>query len=308
MSTLHALDAGKDTKLLNECMHTAYASQKLFREYVSRFSVVPRRDPNGVWMRAGAFYGLGKTPVYMPLHTPFTVWEISTKETGVVLQCEYVLQSVGKYEVPHWVHFTSDLGFVFDRWFQSKFYQPSVSLGTPREVEKVMARAMIRNTTFLQPQDFLCCLTRQVKLKRRRSRGVDEDMYVSAAPKYIWCDYVQNTQLDYFEDGSETFPFHNKTWITVEQNTSSWAHFPFLVPKRHWILDVGDSSGCDSGDNSSDDSSGCDSDENSGCDSCNSSGYDSCNNSGYDSGKESGEDSVDTDMDDTFNYDIDDNF
>lgn len=238
LTTLHAMDAGKETRAMRECMRDTYEAQKVFTEYVAKFSVVPRRDPNGIWARAGT-YDLGELPVYMPLHVPFVVWEISTKEKGVLLQSEYTLTSVGEYEAPHWVHWSSELGTVFDRWFQGKPQKASVVLGTEKATRMAMIRAMIHKNSHLQPRHFLCCLMRRVKIRRSREGGVVVDTPVETKPTFVWCDYVQNNELRYFEDGSETFPFHMKRWMRVDRKDGPWAHFPFIVPSEHWILDKG---------------------------------------------------------------------
>lgn len=229
LRTLRALDTGKDTKPLRECMADIYSEQRLLREYVAHYPIHRRANRGGVWVRMFSL-GLAETPIFIPLGVPFVVWEKSETQTHIEMN-EYTLVHVSEFEVPSWVHDSIDLGKIFENWFASAPTEASAALGDSTLVENTLRRGLKSDTGQpLYPRHFLCSMLRKPKCVKRRVNGLVEKVPVAENQQYVCCVLKQNPKYNFFEDGSETFPFTVSRWLKVDQKGGPWEKYPLMLP------------------------------------------------------------------------------
>ena len=87
--TLRALDAGRETKAVRECMADFYCTQQLLRDYVAHYPVLRRSKRDGVWVKMSTL-GRADAPIFVPVNVPFSVWEKSASRPHLEMN-EYTL-------------------------------------------------------------------------------------------------------------------------------------------------------------------------------------------------------------------------
>ena len=169
VQTLRALDAGKETKAIRDCLHDVYYTQQLLRQCVAQYSVRRRVQRGGVWV-AMSTLGRADTPLFMPVGVPFTVWESSEGRPHVEMN-EYTLVGVSEFKVPEWVHMSSELGEVFDRWYAGEPAEMSASLGDAALTWHSLRTGLKHDGKALKPGHFSCTMLRRLKCVKTRVNG-----------------------------------------------------------------------------------------------------------------------------------------
>ena len=232
--TLRALDAGKETKAIRECMQDVYYTQQLLRQYVAHYPVCRRTNRDGMWVTM-ATLGRAETPVFMPVGVPFSVWESSEGRPHVELN-EYTLVSLSEFQVPGWVHESIDLGEIFERWFAGAPAELSPSLGNTALVMHTLRCGLKFDGKPLEPRHFLCTMLRRLKCVKTRVNGKVQCVSVQAKAQYVMCLPKQNSKLNFFEDGSRAFPFTMLRWLKVDRKGGPWEPYPLMLPPGHTAL------------------------------------------------------------------------
>ena len=233
--TLRALDAGRETKAVRECMADIYCTQQLLRDYVAHYPVLRRSKRDGVWVKMSTL-GRADAPIFVPVNVPFSVWEKSASRPHLEMN-EYTLVFVSEFEVPSWVHESSELGRAFEDWFAGAPAETSAALGDSKLVANTLRRSLKSDAGKpLRPQHFLCTMLRKPKCARKRVGGVVQNVPITSKTQYAWCIPRQNPKHDFFEDGSETFPFTMPAWLKVDPRGGLWEKYPLLMPPGHPAL------------------------------------------------------------------------
>jgi len=230
--TLRALDAGKETKAIRECMADVYSTHQLLRQYVAHYPVRRRAERAGVWVKLSTL-GMADAPTFIPVDVPFTVWEKSATQPHVEMN-EYTLAFVSEFQIPSWVHESSDLGKAFENWFVGAPTETSAALGSATLVENTLRRGLKSpEGQPLLPRHFLCGMLRNPKCAKKRVNGIVQDVDVAAKSRYALCFPRQNYKYDFFEDGSETFPFTMCNWLKLDRKEGPWEKYPLMLPPGH---------------------------------------------------------------------------
>ncbi len=232
--TLRALDAGKETKAIREYMKDVYYTQQLLRQHVAHYPVRRRANRDGVWV-AMSTLGRAETPLFMPLNVPFCVWESSEGRPHVEMN-EYTLVYMSEFEVPGWVHESSDLGEIFERWFAGAPAEMSASLGKATLASHTLRIGLKFGGESLEPRHFLCTMLRRLKCVKTRVNGKVQCVSVEAKAEYVWCSPKRNRKLDFFQDGSEAFPFTMSRWLKADRKGGPWEAYPLMLPPGHAAL------------------------------------------------------------------------
>jgi hypothetical protein len=232
--TLRALDAGKETKAIRECMQDVYYTQQLLRQYVAHYPVCRRTNRGGMWVTMSTL-GSAETPVYMPVGVPFSVWESSEGRPHVEMN-EYTLVYMSEFEVPGWVHESSDLGDIFERWFAGAPAETSATLGKGTFALHTLRIGLKFGGESLEPRHFLCVVLRRLKCVKTRVNGKVQCVSVKAKAEHVWFSPKQNRKFNFFQDGSQTFPFIMSSWLKVDRKGGPWEPYPLMLPPGHAAL------------------------------------------------------------------------
>lgn len=232
--TLRALDAGKETRAIRDCVKDVYYTQQLLRQYVAHYTVRRRTEREGVWVSMSTL-GRADTPVFMRLGVPFSVWESSQGRPHVEMN-EYTLVYVSEFEVPGWVHESTDLGATFDRWYAGAPAEMTASLGDATLASHSLRTGLKHDGAALEPRHFLCTMLRRLKCVKTRVNGKARCVSVRAKAQYVRCSPKQNHKLHFFEDGSRASPFTMPRWLKVDRKGGPWEAYPLLLPPGHPAL------------------------------------------------------------------------
>jgi len=232
--TLRALDAGKETEAIRQCLHDVYHRQQLLRQRVAHYPVRRRAKRDGVWVTMSTL-GRAEVPLYMPVGVPFSVWESSQGRPHVEMN-EYTLVYVSEFEVPSWVHESTDLGEIFERWFAGAPAEMSASLGKGALALHTLRIGLKFGGESLEPRHFLCTMLRRLKCVKTRVNGKVQCVPVEAKAEYVWCSPKQNHKLNFFQDGSQAFPFTMSRWLKADRKGGPWEAYPLMLPPGHAAL------------------------------------------------------------------------
>lgn len=232
--TLRALDAGKETKAIRDCMEDVYCAQQKLRQCVAHYPVCRRAKRDGVWVTMSSL-GMAETPLFVPLGVPFSVWESTEGQPHVELN-EYTLVYMSEFEVPGWVHESSDLGEIFERWFDGAPAEMSASLGKGALASHTLRCALKFDGEPLEPRHFLCTMLRRLKCVKTRVNGKVQCVSVKAKAQHAWCSPKQNRRLNFFQDGSQAYPFTMSRWLKVDRKGGLWEAHPLMLPPGHAAL------------------------------------------------------------------------
>lgn len=238
MRTLRALDAGKETKAIRDCMKAMHEAQRQLRERVAHTPIRRRkrgdgRCGDGVWVSLTTL-GNSESPVFMPLDVPFTVWERSTVCAGVEMN-EYKLVYVSDYEVPSWVHDSEELACAFERWCAGAPAEMSAALGDAALANNTMRRSLRHGDVELNARHFLCAMLRTPKCREVCMNGCVENVPVEAKPQYVWCTPKRNLQYHFLQDGTRVYPFSMSNWLKIDRKGDVWEPYPLVLPPQHVV-------------------------------------------------------------------------
>lgn len=240
--TLRALDAGKETEAIRECMEDVYYTQQLLREFVAHHPVCRRGEAGhsaggeagGVWVTMSTLGG-AETPLFMPLGAPFSVWEASESEPHVEMN-EYTLAYTSEYAVPAWVHESADFGEIFERWFAGAPAERSALLGSSTLAASALRRGLKCDGVALAPRHFLCVMLRKTVCVKTRVDKRLQRVPVRATVQRVGFTPRQNCKFNFFEDGSRAHPYVMSRWLKVDRKGGPWEAYPLFLPPGHAAL------------------------------------------------------------------------